>query len=130
MEYVVFPAPVGPVTIISLAIAFDPLLMQTNELRVVNMDPALLIPYHWILESLDSAFFFLDAIPITINTMPMGISSALSLPRMLGNMNKTPLSIQSAGAYLFKMAVPFNQFSAFSTTFTIAGISTRLNLDT
>ena len=90
---------------------------------VVNIDPALLIVYHWILESLDSAFFFFDAIPITINTIPMGISSVLSLPRMLGNMSKTPPSIHSAGAYLFKMVVPFSQSCTFCTTFTIADIS-------
>jgi hypothetical protein len=28
---------------------------------------------------------------------------------MLGNMSKTPPSIQSAGAYLFKMVVPSSQ---------------------
>ena len=83
--------------------------MCMGLLCVVNIDPALLNVYHWILESLDSAFFFFDAIPITINTIPMGISSVLSLPRMLGNMSKTPPSIQSAGAYLFKMVVPSSQ---------------------
>lgn len=97
--------------------------MCMGLLCVVNIDPALLNVYHWILESLDSAFFFFDAIPITINTIPMGISSVLSLPSMLGNMSKTPPSIHSAGPYLFKMVVPSSQFCAFSTTFPIAGIS-------
>ncbi len=61
--------------------------------------------------------------------MPIGISSDLSLPNMLGNMSRTPPIIQRVGAYLFKMMIPSSQFFAFSTTLPTASVSKQKDLN-